>query len=351
MRNIYSDVVQFKGSHYDFGFMQGQLLKGSLILKNREAQYNKRKQRYIVQETEVKNALQSLAPGIWEELLGLKNGLKWPMEDILNAFGGYLIDAANSGCSVYITPDYMVRNYDFHPFTYEGKFVLFEPTNQSYATIGPTQHIVGRMDGMNEKGLAIAYNFVNRKNPGIGFIPNMITRIVLESCANVDQAVTLLKEIPHFHSFNYIMIDADGKHIVVEATPRNIKVRDSIVCTNHFEMLKHENRYHLDDSFRRQEQILTQKENINHPYQAFRMFNDRDRGIFADRYQNSSGTIHTSMYFAKDRKMWFALGGDREPVIIDFTKWVKGEPMNMTRILGEVETDLPFLHMDEKNAH
>src|SRR5699024_9470130 len=125
------------------------------------------------------------------------------------------------------------------------------PTDGGYAMIGPTQKITGRMDGMNEKGLAIGYNFMHRKKPGPGFVCWLIGRILLESCANVAEAVALLQEIPHRHSFSYIVLDASGESCIVEATPRDVVVRKSNMCTNHFELLKDENRRHLDDSLAR----------------------------------------------------------------------------------------------------
>lgn len=39
MLNIYSDVIQFRGSHYSFGYMQGKLLKNSPVLPNRKKQW------------------------------------------------------------------------------------------------------------------------------------------------------------------------------------------------------------------------------------------------------------------------------------------------------------------------
>lgn len=346
MRQIYSDVIQFRGNHYDFGYMQGKLLMDSLILKNRKNQRKRRRRRFYIHEREIKKAILPLAPSIWDELLGLRDGLNWSIEDVVNYFGGYLRENQTSGCTVFTGSDYMIRNYDFHPKTYEGRFVLFQPTSNGYATIGPTQNITGRMDGMNELGLAIAYNFIHRKKPSVGFIPNMIARIVLEMCADADEAILLLKEIPHFHSFSYIIFDRDEITYIVEATPRGVEVRQSNVCTNHFEILKDENRYHLDDSYRRMNTILSQRNSIEHAYDAFQMLNNTKRGVFSDQYKNSAGTIHTSAYFPKPKEMWFALGGDRKPVVINFNKWVHGENINIKRMLGSIKTDEPFLHMD-----
>ena len=89
--------------------------------------------------------------------------------------------------------------------------------------IGPSQRGTGRMDGMNEKGLVIGYNFMNRKNPGDGFICCMIGRLIVESCANVGEAVAMLKEIPHRHSFTYVVYDKSGDTYIVETSPRNVE--------------------------------------------------------------------------------------------------------------------------------
>jgi predicted choloylglycine hydrolase len=347
LKKIYSDVIQFRGSHYDFGVMQGERLKGSLILENRGRIWKIRRPHFLIEEEEVKNAMLPFAPGIWEELLGLADALEWKMEDVLREFGGYRLHYMRSGCSIFTGTDYMIRNYDYHPKTYEGRYMVFQPSDQGYATIGPSQRITGRMDGMNEKGLALGYNFMHRKKPGDGFICNMIGRMVLENCSTVQEAVTMLKEIPHRHSFSYIVLDQSGDTFIVEATPRSTEVRKDNVCTNHFERLTHENRHHLDDSFKRMEAIREQEGTITDAYQAFRMMNDSDRGVFSNQYKNWSGTIHTSGYFPKELKVWFALGGDRKPIIFDFNKWLKGQAFIEKKVIGEVNTDLPFVHMDK----
>lgn len=346
LNQIYSDVLQFRGSHYDFGYKQGNLLKNSLTVENREKQWKIRKPHFVIEESEVKQALEPFAPRIWDELRGLGDALEWSTSDVLHEFGGYRLAYMPSGCSVYTGTDFMVRNYDYHPKTYEGRFTVFQPSDGGYAVIGPSQRITGRMDGMNEKGLVMGYNFTHRKKPGDGFICSMIGRIVLERSANVEEALDLLERIPHRHSFSYVVFDPSGKSFVVEATPRGVTVREANACTNHFEEMTHENRHHLDDSFARMNTIERQRETIHNGYDAFRLFNDTDKGIFSEQYKQWAGTIHTSLYFPREKMMGFALGGDRDPFVFNFDTWLRGENFVTTRVLGNVNTDLSFLHMD-----
>jgi predicted choloylglycine hydrolase len=347
MKEIYSEIIQFRGTHYDFGFMQGEKLIDSLTVKNREIQWKVRKPRFTVNVEEARLAITKFAPGVWDELLGLQDGLKWSMERVLMEFGGYRLDYVRSGCSILTGDHYLMRNYDYHPKTYEGRYTIFQPTDKGYAIIGPSQRVTGRMDGMNEKGLALGYNFMHRKDPGIGFICCMIGRLILESCGSVLEAVSMLKEIPHRHSFSYIVYDRSGETYVVETSPRGIEVRQSTACTNHFELMKHENRNHLVDSIRRLDIIKEHQGNITDANQAFRLLNDTDKGLFSDLYGSWAGTIHTSAYFPREMKAWIALGGDRQPIQFDFTKWLAGQDFEIDRIIGEIDTDIPFVHMDE----
>jgi len=348
MKKIHSDILQFRGNHYDFGFWQGELLKDSLTIKNREKQWKVRIPRFTVEEKEVKEAIIRFAPGVWDELVGMRDALEWDMKRGLMEFGGYRLDYVKSGCSIMTGEDYFIRNYDYHPKTYEGRYVFFQPTDQGYAIMGPSQRVTGRMDGMNERGLVLGYNFMHRKKPGDGFICCMIGRLILESCATVGEAVEMLQEIPHRHSFSYIVYDQSGQTYVVEASPRGVEVRQAQVCTNHFEMLTKENRNHLADSKRRMDIIKKQQDTGSLSSQeAFRLMNDSQGGVFSKLYKDWAGTIHTSVYFPKELKSWFALGGDQQPEEFDFKKWLSGDDIQIERILGEVDTDIPFVHMDE----
>jgi predicted choloylglycine hydrolase len=56
MKQIYSDIIQFRGTHYDFGVVQGKLLKDSLTVKNREQQLKTRRPCFHIDITEVRKA-------------------------------------------------------------------------------------------------------------------------------------------------------------------------------------------------------------------------------------------------------------------------------------------------------
>lgn len=347
MTSVYSDIIQFRGTHYDFGVLQGNLLKDSPILPNRKKQWGSKSKlrHFITEKNDVKKMFLHFAPGILDELNGLADSLKMDMADAFREFGGYYLEYGKSGCSIFTGNDYMMRNYDNDPLSYEGRYLFYQPTDQGYAIVGPSMQITGRTDGLNEKGLSMGYNFINRMKSNDGFVCNMIGRIILEKCANVEEAISLLREIPHRHSFSYVLLDQSGESIVVEASPREVVIHQANICTNHFEKLTHENRYQMEDSLQRYQAIERQESNISDPYKAFRMMNDTGKGVFSKKYGAWAGTLHTAAYFPKDMKAWIALGGDRMPLIFDFGQWLKGKTVNVTRIKGELDTDRPFVNM------
>ncbi|MFC4560167.1 C45 family autoproteolytic acyltransferase/hydrolase [Virgibacillus kekensis] len=347
MKQFFSDVIQFRGTHYDFGYFQGELLKDSPILPNREKQWGPKKDRHFIIDSEkYKELITKIVPGILEEINGLADALQMNIDDAFRLFGGYYLEFVRSGCSIFTDPNFMVRNYDSHPRGYEGRYMLYQPTDQGFSVIGPSMQITGRIDGMNEKGLVMGYNFTHSKKSGDGFLCNMIGRLILETCKDVDEAISLLKEIPHRHSFSYVLLDPSGESYVVEASPRHVAARKSNVCTNHFHLLDEENRYRQEETRQREKTIQTKQMHATNPYQAFKVMNDPANDVFSKKYDASAGTIHTSVYFPKELKAWFVIGPDRKPVIFDFSKWLYGQNINVKRIKGELNYPDPFVNME-----
>ncbi|SHN06926.1 C45 family autoproteolytic acyltransferase/hydolase [Gracilibacillus kekensis] len=348
MKQIYADVIQFRGSHYDFGYMQGEQIKDSYLVQNRHNQWKVRTPRFQIIVEEAQKLFQQFGPSIWEEFEGLKDSLQWPMERVLLEFGGYRVKVPRSGCSILVGEDYLVRNYDYHPKTYDGRFVSFQPTDHGFATIGTSQRVTGRCDGMNEKGLSLSYTFINRKRPGDGFVCHMVGRMVLELCQNTEEAVRLLRELPHRGSFSYVLFDGNKvRATIVETSPRGVEVREDSACTNHFEKLKKENRHFLDDSNKRLATMKNSQRNDLTVEKAFQLLNDKDKGLFSNQYYNWAGTIHTVGYFPESLEVWFSLGGDQDPMTFNFEEWLGNVDFPIERINGEVDTTIPFLNMEK----
>ncbi|GIO21547.1 C45 family peptidase [Oceanobacillus sp. J11TS1] len=344
MNFVHTDIIQFQGTHYQFGHFQAEKLKNSPILTHRKALLDNRWRNFLVDEREVEDVFKTFSPAIWEEIKGLSDGLGLPWNDCLREFGGYYHEYGRSGCSIYTQRDFLVRNYDNAPNTYEGRYVLYAPTDTGYASLGPSMQITGRTDGMNEKGLTMGYNFVNRTKSGDGFICNMIGRLLLENCATVEEAVQLLRELPHRNTFNYVLLDTAGKSIVVEVSPRSFFVREANSCTNHFDQLKDENRYRFDESLERLERIHEKQQLVQTPYEAFRMLNDTEQGIFSEKYGSWAGTLHTALYLPRELSAWIALGGNRQPFIFSFKKWLQGNKLRATKIKGSLNATDTFIN-------
>lgn len=350
MKKIHVNLLTFRGTHYDFGFRQGEILQDTQLIENRRQQWKVRRPLFSIDTDETKNIFQTFSPSLWEELLGLKDALKWPMERVLLEFGGYRLKTPRSGCSIYVGQDFFIRNYDYHPKTYDGRLILYEPMDRGYATIGNSQKITGRCDGMNEKGLIMGYNFVNRRHPGDGFVCHMIGRIVLENCATIKEAIQLLKKIPHRGSFSYVLSDPIHQiPAIVEASPRGVYVRFGHFCTNHFEGLTEENRHVLEDSQGRCQIIEEYHQNNLTAKEAICLFNDPEKGVFSKLYKSWAGTLHTAAYFPRELKTWLIIGESKKQKEINFSDWLDGEEISFSKINGKVDTDIPFLHLEEAN--
>lgn len=351
MHEFYSNVITFKGNHYEFGYKQGELLQTSPILSNREKQWAKQRRRHFnINKQEALILFEQYIPNMLAELRGLADSLNWTMEETLREFGGYYVEYERSSCSILTGSHYMIRNYDSHPAYYEGRYVLYQPTDGGYASIGPSMQITGRTDGMNEKGLAMGYNFINRVGSEDGFVCNMIGRMVLERCANVSEAINFLKSIPHRTAFNYVLTDLSGETYVVEASPRRVIAKKSQVSTNHFDVLLEENRYRTDDSMRRYNILAKKKNDDLDMFAAYQLLNNEEYEVFSKKYDASAGTIHTAAYLPKERKALFTIGGNRMPVVFDFNHFITGDNINIKRIKGVLQYNRPFVNMEKINV-
>lgn len=147
------------------------------------------------------------------------------------------------------------RNYDFYyKFRKYTEAYATRPTD-AYSSLGHSDIFIGREDGVNDKGLAVAISFVapTKVAPGVNFA--LAARCVLDKCSNVGEAVKKLSTASFSTTNNYLLADKEGEIAVVEASPEKIRVRHPepghqyMVATNHFvhaEMVEVENRTKRD---------------------------------------------------------------------------------------------------------
>ncbi len=280
------------------------------------------------------------APALWEEINGLADGLGVPLERAVMAFGNNGLRPPLGACSAVMAAGVYGRNYDFQPRYYGARFALLQ-TKESYASIGATELLTDRLDGMNEHGLTIGLHLVrmNPRAPGLSCV--LIVRAVLDQCATPKDAVAMLRRLPHAMRYNYSLLDADGISAVVEAHPGSVAVRtgDWLACTNHFQSLS------LRPLNRRsahsQQRLAPLDAWAAQRLSAEAMFSTLNRSTspaFHHGYTRGAGTLHTIVAEPIKRHILIGIGGnaaalEEDMLDVSFTQWVNGK-------------DLPVAHLD-----
>jgi predicted choloylglycine hydrolase len=126
----------------------------------------------------------------------------------------------------------LLRNYDYSPDYCDGVFLRSAWTGP--ATIASTDCLWGVLDGVNERGVAVALSFGGRKIVGDGFGLPLILRYVLEMAATTDQAIAILSRVPSHMAYNVSVCDAAGHGATVRVAPDHVaSVSPTAVATNH----------------------------------------------------------------------------------------------------------------------
>ena len=331
------NVVSLMGDAYDVGFQQSKEIQSSAHLVQEElllalsATCNARK---------AQEALQYVSPNLLQEIKGLASGLEQSYESIIKMYSGYNMTFPDMGCTSFVHDGHYVRNYDFSPALYDARLVFSNPS-EGYASVGFSQQIIGRLDGMNEKGLVVGLHFVNNEWEGDGFLASTIVRILLERCENIDEAILQLKKIPHRYCYNYSMTDPSGKMVVVEATPTEqiIFEKHSFTCTNHFESqeLNEKNKAYIDNSVQRKRYINCFVANAcTTVMSAFQHFNDGDSPLFFKQYKEYFGTLHTVVYSPNQLEVIVGIGENSEPQTFSLHQFIMGDLILPTTIKGKI---------------
>ena len=212
----------------------------------------------------------------------------------------------------------------------------------SYASVGGSHQLTGRLDGMNEHGLTIGLHLVKARPRSLGLTSTLLVRRVLDSCATTAEAIDLLRRLPHAMQYNYSLLDAGGVAAVVEAAAGAVAVRggDWLACTNYFQspQLRRLNR-RVTHSIGRLPPLEGWAARELSAEQTFRALNFSASPAFHN-YGNAR-TLHTIVVEPAKRRLLIGIGGDaaaldEDMLDVDFKLWVSGEDLPTKQLKGQI---------------
>ena len=135
----------------------------------------------------------------------------------------------------------VAKNFDYinelEPFSIT---CHIEPTGRN-RTLGCTMPpLPGMLDGMNEHGLTVTYNYAYTTDEPKNFVPLSIAlQEMLETCTTTKEAVNFITGAKQGgHGALLMIADAKGEIMTVEITPNNSSTREPvdelIINTNHY---------------------------------------------------------------------------------------------------------------------
>ncbi|MFJ7667182.1 C45 family autoproteolytic acyltransferase/hydrolase [Lysinibacillus sp. NPDC097195] len=283
--------------------------------------------------------LQDVCPNLLQEMQGLAHALHQPLDTIIKMYSGYNTSFPEMGCTSFVHGGKYIRNYDFSPSLYDARLVFSNP-HAGYASVGFSQQLIGRLDGMNEKGLVVGLHFVNNAWQGDGFLASTIVRILLDQCKNIDEAVNLLSKLPHRYCYNFSITDASGKVVVVEATPTEQVVDQGkpFICTNHFEsqQLQPKNRAYINNSLQRKRFINNTVKDTWTTESVYHLFNNGKTPLFVKQYNEYFGTLHTVIYAPSNLQVIVGIGQNCMPLSFSLQQYIEGNLILPKTIKGKI---------------
>lgn len=283
--------------------------------------------------------LEAAIPGIGEEIAGACDGLHLPPRR-LAVFADDVIQPGR--CSQIaalpaITADghlYLGRSYEFG---LEDELCLCVTRVQGQpAQAGFSLMMFGRMDGMNDRGLAVTMSTCSFLQPAAGeglWFP-LVLRALLQRCATVEEASLLLRELPIRSNDNLLIADAEGHACVVElhsaVDGKRVSFRsaeDYLVATNHYQnpdMLCYDQHRGLHSVLRWRAACESMEGNRGRVDEAVMkplLETPMPQGVCCSYYSDGLGTLRSMLFDVTERKLQVCFGAPaREkwaPVALD----------------------------------
>ena len=183
-------------------------------------------------------------PAIWEELEGLAEGLRLPLDDVLLWHcRGDLLHKTTDGCTSIALRDaggvrWIAHNEDGDPWLYgRCQLVDVQPDDApGYVSFYYPGSLPGHTFAANRAGLVQTINNLRIRQRHAGVPRMLLARAVLD-CATLPDALTLLRDAPRAGGFHHLLGSSHDQRLYsVEAAPAACSVLEigrGYVHTNH----------------------------------------------------------------------------------------------------------------------
>jgi hypothetical protein len=254
-QKIENRFVDVAGSPRDMGFQQGEkfreLIQGTFkrLLRFEGIKLVKPKllpafifggllKKKIVKEW--KKPLEIIAPALKERIAGIAEGAGTPLDELLviqalEVLSDEINLVTTGGCSSFaVLPEkyegnelVIGKNFDFmNDFMDDNLIRISRPAGKFRSVELTYQQISGSHAGMNERGLVVVYNYgITAEHTRVRLPITFMVQQVLENCASVDDALTVVQSFRYPNAAILIIADSKNKVVSVEISPEHIDYR------------------------------------------------------------------------------------------------------------------------------
>lgn len=278
----------------------------------------------------MRSQIEEYCPGLNEELEGFAEGFGYKPNQLKFYNDAWLIPG---GCSLgALLPSkmvdgktYVLRTYDLSPDISDMRLCVTKVDGR-YTHAGFSVSTFGRSEGLNEKGLCVAFASCGMpigKHPGMrepvvtGLQFMVVVRAILETCKNIEEAIYVVKNMPVGTNMNLLLADANGQAALV-GTYDGVKVikkaeQDYLIATNHglFPEIENLELGKLEQSQLRYN-ILENKFSTDGKIAACEikelLSTEFPKGISIHNYKENFGTVHSVLFNLTDSQLEFSFG-------------------------------------------
>lgn len=291
-------------------------------------------------------------PELLDEIEGFAHTLKVPVDKVL----AYTTNYSPGGCSTFFANGMLCRNYDDAVDGVDNLFLLTKtPGNNRH--FGSSTETIGRYDGMNDQGLAVALTFgagFASTQPGIGAV--LYLRFALDKASSVKEALDIFQKTPYVSPNNVVMIDKKGDKALIEVSKGQSAITrgdDILFCANSYqntEIAKLQAIQNITTGYREDLMSEIAPRLVTSEEMMRLLTTDFPTGLFEPHFSDGLGTLWSLVMDPKKLKIMLAIGQqdvDLKQTVIDLSTKKPTLPGSMNVQLRNIALDEQSSRLDK----